>query len=113
MEYVEGKSLFDLMKFRRRRFSIRQVIKFSSEISKLIKKIHQAGWIWNDCKPSNLIVAKIIRFVRLILKVRIKSIKPRHLNGGRKHLQKFVKILKNRAAQELIYMRLAQLFIIC
>lgn len=58
MEFVEGKSLFDLMKFRRRRFSVRQVLKFAVEISKLIKNIHQAGWVWNDCKPSNLIVTK-------------------------------------------------------
>ena len=58
MEYVEGKSLFDLMKFRRRRFSIKQILEFAVEISNIIEKIHRAGWIWNDCKPSNIIVTK-------------------------------------------------------
>lgn len=58
MEFVEGKSLFALMKFRRRRFSIRQIIKYALEISEIIAEIHRAGWIWNDCKPSNLIVTR-------------------------------------------------------
>ncbi len=56
MEYVEGKSLNDLMKNRRRRFSIRQTLEFAVEIAKTIGEIHRAGWIWSDCKPANLIV---------------------------------------------------------
>ncbi len=56
MEYVNGKSLDEMLKPRRRRFSIRQVLIFAVEISKIIRKIHQAGWVWNDCKPANLIV---------------------------------------------------------
>lgn len=57
MEYVEGKSLNDLMKFRRRRFSVKKVILYAVEIAEIMQKIHKAGWIWNDCKPANLIVA--------------------------------------------------------
>lgn len=57
MEYVEGKSLHDLMKFRRRRFSVKQVLGFACGIAEIIEEIHQTGWIWNDCKPANLIVA--------------------------------------------------------
>lgn len=56
MEYVEGKSLSEIMQPRRRRFSIKQVLKLAAEITKTIEKIHQAGWVWNDCKPANLIV---------------------------------------------------------
>ncbi len=58
MEYVEGKSLFNLMKLRQRRFSIKQVIAYSVEIAGIIKEIHKVGWIWNDCKPANLIVTR-------------------------------------------------------
>ncbi len=58
MEYVEGKSLFTLMKLRRRRFPIRQVVEFAVGIAGVIGKIHQAGWVWNDCKPANLIVMR-------------------------------------------------------
>lgn len=56
LEYVEGHSLHNLMKPRRRRFSIKQVAKFASDIAKIIQNIHNAGWIWSDCKPANLIV---------------------------------------------------------
>ncbi len=56
MEYVEGKNLHALMKPRRRRFSIKQIVRWAIEIAKIIAEIHQAGWIWNDCKPANLIV---------------------------------------------------------
>lgn len=56
MEYVEGKSLFELMKPRRRRFSIKLIVELAVEITKIVKNIHRAGWIWNDCKPPNLIV---------------------------------------------------------
>lgn len=56
MEYVEGKSLHDIIKLRRRRLSIGKVIKFAIETAEIIEKIHQAGWIWDDCKPANLIL---------------------------------------------------------
>ena len=58
MEYVEGESLNEVAKPRRRRFSIRQILGYAIEIAAIIEKIHQAGWVWNDCKPANLIVAK-------------------------------------------------------
>jgi hypothetical protein len=58
MEYVEGKSLYELMKPRRRRFSIKLIIDLAVEITKMVKNIHHAGWIWNDCKPANLIITK-------------------------------------------------------
>lgn len=58
MEYVEGKNLNEIIRRRKHRFPIRQVLKFSIEILEIIEKIHQAGWIWNDCKPANLIVTQ-------------------------------------------------------
>lgn len=58
MEFVEGKSLDELIKTRRRRLPVRKVIEFAVAIAKIIEKIHGAGWVWNDCKPLNLIVTK-------------------------------------------------------
>lgn len=55
-EYIDGTSLHGLMKGRRRRFSIKQIVEFAYAIAEVIRKIHDAGWIWNDCKPANLIV---------------------------------------------------------
>jgi hypothetical protein len=56
MEYTEGESLRDIMKIRRRRFSIPQIVKFSIMLAEIIRKLHRDGWIWTDCKPANLIV---------------------------------------------------------
>jgi hypothetical protein len=58
MEYVKGKSLNDIMRSRRRRFSVKQVLKFALDITRVIGRIHQSGWVWNDCKPANLILTK-------------------------------------------------------
>jgi serine/threonine protein kinase len=58
MECVDGNSLKDIMNVRRRRFSIRRVLDIAVKIAGVIEKIHKAGWVWNDCKPANLIVTK-------------------------------------------------------
>lgn len=58
MEYIDGASLHRLMMTRRRRFSILQIVSFAIEAATIIEKINNAGWIWNDCKPGNLIVTK-------------------------------------------------------
>lgn len=58
MEYIEGKSLSDIVRTKRKRYPVRDVVKLAVEIAKIIEKIHQAGWVWNDCKPANLILTK-------------------------------------------------------
>ena len=58
MEHIEGPSLHRLMMVRKRRFSISQVLDHSIEAARVVEKINRAGWIWNDCKPGNLIVTK-------------------------------------------------------
>jgi hypothetical protein len=56
MEYVGVRSLHDLIKFRRRRLPVKQILAYAQEIVGILGKIHEAGWVWNDCKPANLIV---------------------------------------------------------
>lgn len=56
MEFFEGRSLLNLVSRRRRRLATRIVIDLMYQIASLIDQIHNAGWIWNDCKPANLIV---------------------------------------------------------
>ena len=57
-EFVEGQSLDELMMPRKRRFSIRQIFKYARQIAGLLAQIHDAGWVWRDCKPANLIITK-------------------------------------------------------
>ncbi|MEQ1606550.1 MAG: protein kinase [Pyrinomonadaceae bacterium] len=56
MEHIDGESLKQRMDRRRRRYSIKQIVDFAISISQMIRSIHSAGWIWNDCKPANLII---------------------------------------------------------
>lgn len=58
MENVGGKSLHELIRLRRRRLSVRQTLQFAVQIARIIKDIHRANWVWNDCKPANLILTK-------------------------------------------------------
>jgi hypothetical protein len=57
-EHIEGKTLNDILKNKQRRISIKKALELSIEISRLMKRIHAAGWAWHDCKPANLIITK-------------------------------------------------------
>lgn len=58
VDHIPGKSLKAIMDTRRRRFSMKQVLQFGIAIAEILKDIHAAGWIWNDCKPANLIISE-------------------------------------------------------
>jgi Protein kinase domain len=57
-EYIAGESLQNELLARSKRLSISQVLSYGIRISTIIAKIHEAGWVWRDCKPSNLIRTK-------------------------------------------------------
>lgn len=57
LEAVEGISLLKLIKPRRRRLTMRRIMLIARELSSLIAEIHRAGWVWNDCKPANVLIA--------------------------------------------------------
>jgi hypothetical protein len=57
-EYVEGETLQSLLDRRRRRLGLSAAFGYGARLSSLIYGIHAAGWVWGDCKPSNLIVTR-------------------------------------------------------
>jgi hypothetical protein len=57
-EFIEGLSLQELLSARKRRLPVRRAIMYALDIARLLAQIHSAGWVWRDCKPSNLIVGK-------------------------------------------------------
>jgi serine/threonine protein kinase len=57
-EFIAGESLQSLLWKRRKRLSMQSVMNFALDLTALIAQIHDAGWLWRDCKPANLIVAK-------------------------------------------------------
>lgn len=58
VEFIEGENLEQWLKRRKRRLSIAAALKRSAEVAHLVARIHAAGWVWRDCKPSNLILTK-------------------------------------------------------
>ena len=54
-EFVEGETLQQLLSTRAHRLSIKRILEYGIQIGTLLKEIHSAGWVWRDCKPSNLI----------------------------------------------------------
>ena len=58
IELIEGISLNELLSRRRRRVSVRKVLQYSIRIASLLANIHQAGWVWRDCKPGNIMITR-------------------------------------------------------
>lgn len=55
-EFIAGNSLQVALQQRRRRYSLNQSLRYSLELATLISRIHQSGWTWRDCKPSNIML---------------------------------------------------------
>jgi hypothetical protein len=58
IELIDGVSLNDFLRRRRCRLSIRQVLRYAIGIASLVAKTHQAGWVWRDCKPGNIMITR-------------------------------------------------------
>lgn len=57
-ELVEGETLKDLLRRRRRRLAVGPALSYGARLASLLSDIHAAGWAWRDCKPANVIVTK-------------------------------------------------------
>lgn len=57
-EFIEGANLHLFLKRRKRRVGISRTLKFAVQLAEILAQIHRAGWLWRDCKPSNLIVTE-------------------------------------------------------
>ena len=41
-----------------KRISFTRRLAICSSIADVVRRLHQSGWVWRDCKPSNLIISK-------------------------------------------------------
>ncbi|HYJ87342.1 MAG TPA: protein kinase [Pyrinomonadaceae bacterium] len=58
LEFIEGGSFEEYLIRRQRRLRVSFALKLGIRIAELLAQIHQAGWVWRDCKPRNLILTK-------------------------------------------------------
>jgi serine/threonine protein kinase len=55
-EFIAGESLQTTLARRKRRYSVKQALRYSLELATLIGRIHDCGWTWRDCKPNNILL---------------------------------------------------------
>jgi Protein kinase domain len=58
IEFIEGACLQMVLGKRKRRLPVLQVLKYGVQIADILHTLHSAGWVWGDCKPSNLAVTQ-------------------------------------------------------
>lgn len=57
-EFVAGESLDALLGRRRRRLPVAEALRCGESLARLVARIHEAGWVWRDCKPGNVVVTE-------------------------------------------------------
>jgi hypothetical protein len=55
-EFIDGETLQSYLFRRQRRLPVARVLRHAVQLARFIAQIHDAGWVWRDCKPANLIV---------------------------------------------------------
>ena len=55
-EFIPGESLHAALERRQKRYSLKQALRYGLELATQISRIHDCGWTWRDCKPSNILL---------------------------------------------------------
>jgi hypothetical protein len=58
VEFIEGESFDRWLTSRLRRVTIAVALRRGAELAHLVARVHDAGWVWRDCKPGNVIVTR-------------------------------------------------------
>lgn len=58
MEHVQGKDLSDLIRDKKNKLSVQEVLKIVSQICSGLQAIHDAGIVHRDMKPENILINK-------------------------------------------------------
>lgn len=54
-ERIDGKNLQEII-LESERLPALTSLRYGLQLAELLSKIHRAGWVWRDCKPSNLMI---------------------------------------------------------
>lgn len=58
LERVAGRPLIPLPRLHPKRFSWARAQEIFAKLEPLLSRIHRAGWVWRDCKPSHILVKR-------------------------------------------------------
>jgi hypothetical protein len=58
LERVTGRPLIPSRRIHPKKFSWRHAEKILKRLEPLLSKIHRAGWVWRDCKPSHILARR-------------------------------------------------------
>jgi hypothetical protein len=56
VEFIAGESLDAWLSRRQRRLPVNDALRCGGALARLVARIHEAGWVWRDLKPGNVIV---------------------------------------------------------
>ena len=57
LELIGGLNLEEMIAHAPTPLTPSQALEYGMQLSELLNDIHRAGWVWRDCKPSNLMVS--------------------------------------------------------
>jgi hypothetical protein len=55
IEFIDGENLEEYLIRKTRRLGLSAALRLSIEVALMLSNIHNAGWVWRDCKPRNII----------------------------------------------------------
>jgi hypothetical protein len=58
LEFIEGENFQAFLHRQKRLLAMTRVLQLSLQLANLLAQLHRIGWVWRDCKPSNLVLTK-------------------------------------------------------
>jgi hypothetical protein len=55
-EFIDGENLQIELSRLQKRISLKRILQYGIQLSGFMAELHATGWIWRDCKPTNLIL---------------------------------------------------------
>jgi len=58
LEEMMGRNMQQMLGFRKKKIRLKKTLNWGRQIAAQVATIHQAGWVWRDCKPGNFLILR-------------------------------------------------------